>query len=78
MLASASRGFPDNKSEILLWDLANMNCLGSLNFHENNITSLAFSADNRYLVSVGKMMHLLYLCYVNKKKMVAYMKLKFY
>lgn len=53
MLASASRGFPGNKSEILVWDLVNMNCLGSLNFHENNITSLAFSADNRYLVSVG-------------------------
>lgn len=53
MLASASRGFPGQKSEILLWDLMNMNCLGSLNFHKNNITSLAFSADNRYLVSVG-------------------------
>ena len=40
--------------EILIWDLASLACRGQLRFHDDTISNLAYSRDDRFLASVGR------------------------
>lgn len=53
VLASASGPFGLSTSQICLWDLEKMTCKKVLHHHDHDIVLLAFSRDDRFLVSVG-------------------------
>lgn len=54
MLASSSGSFGLSASQICLWNLKDMVCHKVLQHHEYDIVSLAFSRDDRFLISVGE------------------------
>ncbi|KAJ8318923.1 hypothetical protein KUTeg_004014 [Tegillarca granosa] len=53
MLASASGSWGLSSSQICIWDLNDQICKKVLNHHEFDIVCLAFSRDDRFLVSVA-------------------------
>ncbi|XP_069124737.1 WD repeat-containing protein 90-like isoform X4 [Argopecten irradians] len=53
ILASASGSFGLSASQICLWNLQEMTCHKVLQHHEHDIVSLAYSRDDRFLISVG-------------------------
>ncbi|XP_053384270.1 WD repeat-containing protein 90-like isoform X2 [Mercenaria mercenaria] len=52
-LASASGSFEMSGSQICIWDLQSLVCKKVLSHHEFDIVCLAFSRDDKFLVSVG-------------------------
>lgn len=53
VLASASSANGLVSSQICLWDLQGAICRKTLSYHEHGIVGLAYSRDDRFLVSVG-------------------------
>lgn len=53
-LASACGGHGNHKGEIKIWKVKSHNCKKTLLFHAHQITCLAYSRDDRFLISVGK------------------------
>ncbi|XP_063961233.1 WD repeat-containing protein 90-like isoform X2 [Lytechinus pictus] len=53
ILASASGANGLTSSQICLWDLQGALCRKTLSYHEHGIVGLAYSRDDRFLVSVG-------------------------
>ena len=53
MLASASGSFGISSSQICLWSLEDMYCAKVLVHHEFDVVCMAYSRDDRFLVSVG-------------------------
>ena len=64
VLASASGSFGLSASQICLWDLQTRTCKKVMTHHEHDIVALAFSRDDRFLVSIGK----------HKNVLIAFMK----
>lgn len=54
ILASASGASGLTSSQICFWDLQGAQCRKTLSYHEHGIVGLAYSRDDRFLVSVGK------------------------
>jgi WD40 repeat protein len=54
VLASASGSHGLTTSQICLWDVQAALCTKVLSYHEHDIVCLAYSRDDRFLVSVGK------------------------
>lgn len=54
-LASASGSFEMSGSQICIWDLQSLVCKKVLSHHEFDIVCLAYSRDDKFLVSVGKL-----------------------
>ncbi|KAK3091415.1 hypothetical protein FSP39_019740, partial [Pinctada imbricata] len=52
-LASASGSFGMSPSQICIWDLQQFTCKKVLSYHEYDIVCLAYSREDRFLVSVG-------------------------
>ncbi|XP_013393033.1 WD repeat-containing protein 90-like [Lingula anatina] len=53
VLASASGGAGLTQSQICLWDLQQMVCHKVLSHHEQEVVCMAYSRDDRFLISVG-------------------------
>lgn len=53
VLASASGSFGISPSQICIWDLQQHHCKKVMNHHEFDIQCLAYSRDDRFLISVG-------------------------
>ena len=54
VLASASASCGLSPSQLCLWDMQNKSCIKVLTHHEHDVVSLAYSRDDRFLISVGK------------------------
>ncbi len=55
ILASASGPFgSQSQSQICLWDMQAMACKKVLYHHDYDVVCLAYSRDDRFLISVGK------------------------
>ena len=54
VLASASGPCGANASQICIWDLQQMTCKEVLQQHKFDIVRLAYSRDDRFLLSMGK------------------------
>ncbi|XP_041363253.1 WD repeat-containing protein 90-like isoform X2 [Gigantopelta aegis] len=53
MLASSSGSFGLSESQICIWDLKLFICKKVISHHEHDIVCLAYSRDDRFLISVG-------------------------
>ena len=53
VLASASGAFNLSVSQICVWDLEAMTCKKVLTHHQHDVVGLAYSRDDRFLISVG-------------------------
>ena len=53
ILASASGARGLNPSQICFWDLQGTLCRKTLSYHEHSIVGLAYSRDDRFLISIG-------------------------
>ena len=62
MLASASGSFGISSSQICLWSLEDMYCAKVLVHHEFDVVCMAYSRDDRFLVSVGGSLLLCVMC----------------
>ena len=54
VLASASGAHKLSTSQVILWDLQTMSCKKVLKHHSHDIVCLAYSRDDRFLISVGE------------------------
>ena len=54
VLASASGSFGLSGSQICIWDLQQLVCKKVLSHHEFDVVCLAYSRDDKFLVSVGE------------------------
>ena len=64
-LASASGAYELSQPQICIWDLQTLTCKKMLTHHNYDIVSLAYSRDDRYLISVG--MSMIYKFHYHKK-----------
>ena len=53
MLATASAVCGSVSSQIIVWDLKQMICHKTLTYHDYDIICLAYSRDDRFLLSLG-------------------------
>ncbi len=54
MLASASGSCGLTNSQLCFWDINDQICRKVVNHHEHDVVCLAYSRDDRFLISVGK------------------------
>lgn len=65
MLASASATCADVPSQIIVWDLKQMASHKVLTYHDNNVICLAYSRDDRFLLSLGETLTIVSTWFVN-------------
>lgn len=53
-VASAAGGSSGDRSLICIWDVQGELCRSSISYHRGSVQSLAFSRDDRFLLSIGQ------------------------